>query len=58
MALVTETLLDLLRKQIRAHGTVVWYDAELAYLQELEQKKLQHIGLKFSLWVAAPCFWI
>jgi len=33
MALVTETLLNLLRKQVQAHGTVVWYDADRAYLE-------------------------
>ena len=32
MGLVTETLLGLLRKQIKAHCTVVWYDPEHAYL--------------------------
>jgi hypothetical protein len=32
MAQVTETLLDLLRKQIETHGAVVWYDPEEAYL--------------------------
>lgn len=32
MALVTETLLDLLRRQIETHGTVVWYDPGHAYL--------------------------
>lgn len=32
MSLVTQTLLDLLREQIKAHGTVVWYDPEKAYL--------------------------
>jgi len=31
MGLVTEALLDLLRKQIEAHGTLVWYDPERAY---------------------------
>ncbi len=32
MPLVTETLLDLLRKQVETHGTVVWYDPEKVYL--------------------------
>ena len=32
MALVTETLLDLIRKQVEAHSTVVWFDPEQAYL--------------------------
>ena len=32
MSLVTKTLLDLVREQIKAHGTVVWYDPEKAYL--------------------------
>ena len=32
MGLVTDKLLDSLRKQIESHGTVVWYDPELAYL--------------------------
>ena len=32
MPLVTKTLLDLVREQIKAHGTVVWYDPEKAYL--------------------------
>ncbi len=32
MALVTETLLDLIREQVKAHGAVVWYDPEQAYL--------------------------
>jgi len=32
MALVTETLLDALRRQIETHRTVVWYDPEQAYL--------------------------
>lgn len=32
MALVTDTLIDALRRQIKAHGTVVWYDPECAYL--------------------------
>jgi len=31
MGLVTETLLDLLRKQLEAHCTVVWFDPENAY---------------------------
>jgi len=31
MGLVTETLFDLLRKQIDAHCTLVWYDREQAY---------------------------
>jgi len=30
--IVTETLLQLLRTQIAAHGTLVWYDPEKAYL--------------------------
>ena len=29
---MTKTLLDLVREQIKAHGTVVWYDPEKAYL--------------------------
>jgi len=33
MALVTETLLELIRKRVDAHGTVVWYDPEQAYLE-------------------------
>ena len=33
MALVTETLLDLIRKQVEAHSTVVWFDPEQAYLE-------------------------
>lgn len=33
MSLVTQTLLDLVREQIKAHGTVVWYDPERAYLE-------------------------
>jgi len=32
MGLVTETLFDLLRKQVETHCTVVWYDPEHAYL--------------------------
>ncbi len=32
MALVTETLLDLIREQVKAHGAVVWYDPEQVYL--------------------------
>lgn len=32
MSLVTQTLLDLVREQIKAHGAVVWYDPERAYL--------------------------
>ena len=32
MSLVTDTLLYLVRKQVQAHGTVVWYDPEKAYL--------------------------
>lgn len=32
MGLVTEALIALLRKQVEAHGTVVWYDPEHAYL--------------------------
>jgi len=32
MALVTETLLDLIRRQIEAHSTVVWFDPEKSYL--------------------------
>ena len=31
MAVVTETLLNLLRKQVRNCGTVVWYDPEGVY---------------------------
>lgn len=31
MALVTETLLNLLRKQVETHGAVVWFDPEKAY---------------------------
>jgi hypothetical protein len=31
MSLVTETLLNLLRRQIDLHGVVVWYDPEQAY---------------------------
>jgi len=31
MGLVAEALLDLLRRQIEAHGTLVWYDPERAY---------------------------
>lgn len=31
MAPVTEFLLEMLRKQVEAHGTVVWYDPERAY---------------------------
>jgi hypothetical protein len=33
MPIVTETLLKLLRKQIEAHGTVVWYDPDAAYAE-------------------------
>ena len=33
MALVTETLLNLLRKQVETRGTVVWFDPEEAYLE-------------------------
>jgi len=33
MALVTKTLLDLVRNQIETHGTVVWYDPERAYVE-------------------------
>ncbi|MBC7250399.1 MAG: PglZ domain-containing protein [Anaerolineae bacterium] len=33
MGLVTDTLLALLRKQVEAHGTVVWFDPEKAYLE-------------------------
>jgi len=32
MGLVTETLIDLLRKQVEAQGTVVWFDPEHVYL--------------------------
>ena len=32
MAPVTETLLDLLCKQVETHCTVVWYGPEQAYL--------------------------
>lgn len=32
MSLVTETLLGLLAEQIKAYGTVVWYDPEKAYV--------------------------
>lgn len=41
MSLVTETLLNLVGKQVEAHGTVVWFDSERAYLelaQSLEPK--------------------
>lgn len=31
MGLVTEALIDLLRKQVEAHGTVVWFDPEQSY---------------------------
>jgi len=31
MGFVTDTLIDLLRSQVEAHGTVVWYDPEKAY---------------------------
>ena len=34
MTLVTDTLLDLLRTQVEAHGTLVWYDPQRDY-QEL-----------------------
>ena len=44
MALVTEMLLDLLRKQIRAHGTVVWYDAELAYPELARSLKAERVA--------------
>lgn len=33
MTLVTGTLLNMLRKQVEAHGTVVWFDPEEAYLE-------------------------
>ncbi|HEC36334.1 MAG TPA: PglZ domain-containing protein [Anaerolineae bacterium] len=32
MALITETLLDLLRRQVETRGTVVWFDPEKTYL--------------------------
>jgi len=31
MGFVADTLIDLLRSQVEAHGTVVWYDPEKAY---------------------------
>lgn len=31
MALVTQTLLDLVRRQVEAHGTVVWFDPQGVY---------------------------
>ncbi|MFQ5342370.1 MAG: PglZ domain-containing protein [Anaerolineae bacterium] len=36
MALVTETLINCLRKQVEVHGTVVWYDPKQDYLDLAE----------------------
>jgi len=44
MGLVTETLLDLLRKQINAHRTVVWYDPEGAYLDVARSLMPEQVG--------------
>jgi hypothetical protein len=43
MPLVTETLLNLIGKQVEAHGTVVWFDPQRSYLElarSLEPKTL------------------
>jgi hypothetical protein len=44
MPIVTGTLLDLIRRQIAAHGTVVWYDPEQAYLEAAQQLQPQDVG--------------
>lgn len=44
MGLVTDTLLELLRKQIEAHGTVVWYDPERAYLNVARSLSPEAVG--------------
>jgi len=44
MALVTRTLLDLIRQQIAEHGAVVWYDPGQAYLDAAQQLQPQDVG--------------
>jgi len=44
MAIVTDTLLNLLRAQIKNHGTVVWYDPEGVYGDLAQSLQPQDIG--------------
>ncbi len=44
MPIVTETLLNLLRAQIKNHGTVVWYDPEKVYGELVQELQPQDIG--------------
>lgn len=44
MGLVKDKLIDLIKKQLAEHGTVVWYDAERQYEHLASQIKSSHVG--------------
>ena len=45
MPLVTATLIDLIRRQIAAHGTVVWYDPAPIFYSDPLVAALKALGM-------------